>query len=480
MNSMRQVPYDHIYIDGQWSRSAGAGMIPVLNPATEEHLGAIPQGAVEDVTRAVSAARQAFPGWSASSPDDRAKFLAKAGELLRARAQELAALITADVGTPANICLTAQVQGSLATFEECAELVHSYDWRVVEESAVIRRAPVGVVAAITPWNFPLGMAVDKVAPALLAGCTVVLKPSELAPLAAWMLTDALAAVGLPPGVFNLVSGTGSEVGEALINDPGVDMVSFTGSTNVGKRISRVASERMTRTLLELGGKSAQILLEDADLDAALPNSVTACYFNSGQACASLSRLLVPRHLKDEVVDRIRIIVDRLSVGDPTSNVDLGPVISAAHRAQIHERVAAAVRAGATIAAGSASPPSGLSKGFFVSPIVLTDVDNSMPIAQEEVFGPVLSIITFDDDEDAVRIANDSRYGLSGAVWSSSTERAERIATRLRTGTVRINGARLGRTAPFGGFKQSGVGRSRGRYGVDEYTELQAITGLVKT
>lgn len=468
--------FDKVYIDGAWRASASTDSIPVVNAATEGVVASVPAGATEDVEAAVSAARRAFDGWSQLAPTERGKYLARIGEALAARSEEIAATVSAEVGTPIHLAYATHVAGSVATLAEYAELATEYQWEESLGSARVVRAPVGVVAAITPWNFPLGLVVDKVAPALLAGCTVVLKPSEVAPLSAWALTEAIDEVGLPDGVFNLISGTGVSVGAALAQHAEVDMVSFTGSTRAGKQIYAAVSERFGRVVLEMGGKSANIVLDDADLERALPASVGACFFNSGQVCVALSRLLVPRSIYAEVIERLRAIVEAVTVGDPASGASLGPVTSQAQRERIRGYIQSGIDEGATLITGGVDAPPGLDRGYFVRPTLFADVENSMTIAQEEIFGPVLAVIAYDDEADAIRIANESPYGLSGGIWSSDPERAVRVARRMRTGSVRINDTNPGREAPLGGFKQSGIGRAKGPYGLDEYTELQTISG----
>jgi aldehyde dehydrogenase (NAD+) len=466
--------FDRIFIRGEWVTSTSDEVIPVINPATEEVIASVPAGSVEDADRAARGARAAFEAWAATPPLERGKLIQRMAEGLQDRAEVLAASISAEVGMPRHLALGIQVAGPLANFASYASLAETFDWEEPVQGATIVRAPVGVVAAITPWNFPLNQLVDKVAPALLAGCTVILKPSEVAPLTAWDVAEVAEEVGLPDGVFNLVSGTGPVVGEALVRHPDVDMISFTGSTRAGKRIATLAAEQVKRVALEMGGKSANILLEDADLDVALPASVAGCYMNSGQVCVALSRLLVPRDRYEEVVERVKGIAEQTTVGDPGGQVQLGPVVSEIQRDRVRAYIEKGIEEGARLVTGGPDAPSGLQKGYYIRPTVFADVDNSMTIAQEEIFGPVLSVIPFDDEEDAIRIANDTTYGLSGAVWSTDEAHARQVARRLRTGTVRVNGGRHAPAAPFGGFKQSGLGREKGRFGLEEFVELQTI------
>jgi acyl-CoA reductase-like NAD-dependent aldehyde dehydrogenase len=466
--------YEQIYINGTWMPSASPSTILVVNPATEEVIAAVPAGTAEDADRAVAAAGHAFESWSATAPAKRAKYLTAFGDALAARTDELVALISAEVGTPRKLALGLQVQVALAKVAMYSETARRYAWEETSDAARIVRASAGVVAAITPWNAPLSIAVDKVVPALLAGCTVVLKPSEVAPLNAWALAEASHEAGLPPGVFNLVSGEGPTVGEALVRHPEVQTITFTGSTRAGTRIAALAAGRNARFLLEMGGKSANIVLEDASLDQALKPSVMNCFANSGQICTALTRLLIHRSRYAEAIGQIKAIAEQLRVGDPATDVDLGPLVSSAQRDRVRGYIEQGIAEGARLVTGGREAPEGLEKGFFVRPTVFADVKNSMTIAQEEIFGPVLCVIAYEDEDDAVRIANDSRYGLSGNVWSADADHARRVARQLRTGAVRINGQGPGPSAPFGGFKQSGFGRTNGRFGLDEYVEIQAI------
>ena len=463
-----------VYAGGTWVDSSARSTIPVINPATEELVAEVTEGSAQDAELAVAAARDALPSWSATPPAERGKYVAGIGEALRRRAAELAATISAELGVPRHQAAGFQVSYPLSKFAAYEELARAFDWEERAGSATLLRVPVGVVAAITPWNFPISQAVDKIAAAMLAGCTVILKPSEVTPVSALAFAEAAAEAGVPAGVLNLVNGSGITAGEALVRHPDVDMITFTGSTRVGKRIAALAAERVARVSLELGGKSATILLDDADLDEAIPAAVKACFLNSGQVCTALTRLLVPHGQLDEVVTRVKQVAERYTVGDPGTGVDLGPLVSAAQRDRVQAYIERGIAEGARLVTGGPGAPEGLDRGYYVRPTVFADVVSSMTIAQEEIFGPVLSLLAYRDDDEAVRIANDTPYGLSGAVWSKDTDRAGNLARRLRTGMIKINGAGAA-GIPFGGFKQSGIGREQGRFGLEEFLEWQAIT-----
>jgi betaine-aldehyde dehydrogenase len=469
---------DHhqFYVNGKWVQPAGTGMIDVINSTTEEVMGRVPEGTAEDVNTAVAAARAAFSAWAETPPAERARYLAAIAEKLQWRMNEIAEVIASEVGMPLPLSTAVQAGMPAAVMGYYAKLLGEFKFEdePVGNSLVVRE-PVGVVGCITPWNFPLHQVVAKVAPALAAGCTVVLKPSEVAPLTSFILAEIIDEVGLPAGVFNLVTGYGPVVGEAIAAHKEVDMVSFTGSTRAGKRVSELAANTVKRVALELGGKSANIILDDADFDKAVRSGVSSCYFNSGQTCSALTRMLVPRERHDEAVGIAKETAQKFTPGDPRdAKTKIGPLISATQRDRVVNYIKRGIEEGATLVVGGAEMPEGLEKGYFVRPTVFADVRNDMTIAQEEIFGPVLSIIPYDDEEDAVRIANDTIYGLAGGVWSSDTERAKRVARRLRAGSVEINGGNFNPFAPFGGYKQSGNGRELGRYGLEEYLELKAM------
>jgi aldehyde dehydrogenase (NAD+) len=464
-----------LYVGGEWVVSAADGWIAVDNPATEEVIAAVPLGTAEDVARAVSAARCAFPAWSATPVAERARYLEALRDALAATQDELAATITAEMGAPTKVARAVQTGVPLQVLSAYVELAGRVEATETIGNSVVVREPVGVVAAITPWNYPLHQSIAKIAPALLAGCTVVHKPSEVAPLTAYAVAEIADSIGLPPGVYNLVSGTGEVVGEALARHPDVDMVSFTGSTRAGRRVGALASETVKRVALELGGKSANVILDDADITAAVKVGVANCFLNSGQTCTAWTRMLAPDSRYDEIVELAAATAAAYTVGDPTDPATrLGPLASAAQRERVNGYVAEGMRDGGRVVAGAPGADGLPSRGYYVRGTVFADVDPEATIAQEEIFGPVLSIIRYTDEDDAVRIANATQYGLAGAVWSADGERALRVARRLRTGQVDINGARFNPSAPFGGYRQSGIGRELGRHGLEEFQLLKAM------
>jgi acyl-CoA reductase-like NAD-dependent aldehyde dehydrogenase len=466
---------DAIYIDGAWVPSGGSGTIDVYGAATEEVVGRVPDGVAADVDRAVAAARAAFPGWSATGAEERAKHLQRIQEGLFARQDELAQLIATEVGMPLKLAAMIQVGLPSAQVGNYAQVLRDFQFEEAIGHSLVVKEPIGVVGAITPWNYPLNQIIAKVAAALAAGCTVVLKPSEVAPLNAFVLADVIDEAGLPAGVFNLVCGVGPVVGEAIAAHPDVDMVSFTGSTRAGKRVAELAAGTVKKVALELGGKSANVILPDADLEKAVSVGVTNCYLNSGQTCTAWTRMLVPR---DRLADAERIAAakaEKYRVGDPLADgTNLGPLISDLQRDRVRGYIEKGIAEGAKLVTGGVEPPEGLEKGYFVRPTVFSEVRPDMTIAQEEIFGPVLSIIPYDSEDEAVEIANGTVYGLAGGVWSSDPAHAEAVARRLRTGQVDINGAMYNPLAPFGGYKQSGVGRENGRLGFEEFLETKSL------
>jgi betaine-aldehyde dehydrogenase len=468
--------FDKLYIDGKWVASTGANKpIEVLEASSENVIATIPEGTAADIDRAVKAAKAAFETWSLSSVEERAGLLGKIAEGLAKRSDEIAQVISQEVGMP--IGLSKLIQAGLPTgnFATYAALVRQFAFEEQVGTSLVVREPIGVVGCITPWNYPLHQIAAKVAPALAAGCTVVLKPSEIAPINAFIFAEIVEAAGLPKGVFNLVTGYGPVVGEALASHPLVDMVSFTGSTRAGRRVSELAAQSIKRVALELGGKSANILLDDADLEKAVRNGVNACYLNSGQTCSALTRMLVPRARQDEAVRIAKAAAESFTVGDPLKGeAKLGPLISAEQRERVRGYIRKGVEEGARLVTGGPEQPEGLPKGYYVKPTVFADVNNRMTIAQEEIFGPVLVIIPYDSEEEAIKLANDTIYGLAGGVWSQDPERAKRVARRMRTGQVEVNGGRYNLLAPFGGYKQSGNGREFGKFGLEEFLEIKSM------
>ena len=467
--------FDKLYINGAWVAPHGKKTIDVTNASTEEVMATIPEGDETDIDAAVKAARDAFDSWSATTPAARAEILSKIRDGLKARGDELAKAIAAEVGMPLKMASRIQVGMPIVTFGNYTKMLADYPFEERLVNSLVVREAVGVVAAITPWNYPLHQIACKVAPALAAGCTIVLKPSEVAPVNAFLFAEILHAAGVPKGVFNLVTGVGTVVGEALAKHPDVDMVSFTGSTRAGKRVTELAAQTVKRVALELGGKSASVILEDADLAAAVKGTIGACYLNSGQTCSAHTRMLVPESRYDEAKQLAAAAAQSYTPGDAFSDTArLGPLVSATQRERVRNYIKKGIEEGAELVCGGAEAPDGLPKGYFVKPTVLGRVKPDSTVAQEEIFGPVLSIITYKDEEEAVRIANDSLYGLAGGVWAGSEEHALKVARRLRTGQVDINGGAFNQLAPFGGYKQSGNGRENGKPGLEEFLEYKAM------
>ena len=465
---------DHVYIDGAWRASAG-GVIEVESAITGEVLGHIPDGTADDVGAAVAAARAAFPAWSQTSVDVRLNVLAQLSKKLDERADELTQLITTEVGTPLRVSTPVQVGQPRRVLDSYRDLMSDFPLEEQIGDSLVLREPIGVVAAITAWNFPLQQVIGKVGAALATGCTVVLKPSEVAPMSAFVVAEMIDEIGVPPGVFNLVSGTGAVVGEALVAHPDVDMITFTGSTAAGRRIGEVAARTVKRVALELGGKSANVILDDADLARAVKIGVANCFTNTGQVCTAWTRMVVPRGRLAEVEDLVRARLATYTLGDPLDPATtMGPLATAVQRQKVWDYVDVGISEGASLIYGGTQPPTDVPPGYFVTPTAFSNVRRDMRIAREEIFGPVLTILPYDSEDEAVDIANDSQYGLAGAVWSADRDHALRVAKRLRTGAVDINGSFFNMLAPFGGYKQSGNGRELGHHGLAEFYELKSV------
>ncbi len=476
----KKTEYDKLFIGGRWVEPSTSEVIEVHNPATGEYVGKVPLAAAADVDAAVAAARAAFDSgpWPTTAPEARAALLAKVVELMEERKELLSELLAAETGQPAMTIETMHWMGSMGAMNFFAgPAVEQVKWREVRNGSygqtIVHREPIGVVGAIVAWNVPLFLAVNKLGPALLAGCTVVLKPAAETPLTTNALAEIFADAGLPEGVLSVVPG-GIETGQALTANPDVDLFTFTGSSGVGKEIGKRAAELLKPCTLELGGKSAAIILEDVDLASAVPMLVFSGIMNTGQACVGQTRILAPRSRYDEIVDAVSAFVQALPVGPPSDpGAQIGSLISEKQRARVESYIAKGIEEGARLVCGGGRPE-GLDNGFFVQPTVFADVDNKMTIAQEEIFGPVLSIIPFDTEEDAIKLANDSAYGLAGSVWTTNVPRGIEISEQIRTGTYAINWYAFDPGAPFGGYKNSGIGRENGPEGVEHFTQQKSV------
>jgi aldehyde dehydrogenase (NAD+) len=469
--------FRRFFINGAWVAPAGRREHEVINPATEQAIGRILLGTPEDVDVAVQAARAAFESFSQTTREARVALLERIIEAYKRRMQQIAVAISDEMGAPMKLALHAQAGSGLGHFATTLAVLRTFEFEESLGTTQIRREPVGVCGLITPWNWPINQITCKVAPALAAGCTIVLKPSEVAPLSAHLFAEVLEEAGVPKGVFNLVDGDGPTVGEAIARHPDIDMVSFTGSTRAGVQVAKAAADTVKRVSQELGGKSANIILEDADLNAAIKSGVISMMSNTGQSCNAPSRMLVPAKLYEEAVKIAKSVAERPVVGDPKADgVTMGPVSNRTQFEKIQRLLQKGVEEGATLVVGGPGRPAGIDKGYFVKPTVFANVNNDMTIAREEIFGPVLVMIPYGSEDEAIRIANDTVYGLSGYVYSGNIENARRVARRLRTGMVHLNGASTDVNAPFGGYKQSGNGREWGREGLKEFLETKALMG----
>lgn len=472
---MEAVEFDQLYIGGRWRDGRGESPIEVEDPTTERVIGRVATASLADLDDAVTAARAGQLAWSRLSTSERADHLERLLEVLTEKRDELGRTISLEVGTPLKISKIVQVGLPISVLAATIEQLRGGEEEESLGNSRIVREPVGVVGCVTPWNYPLHQTLAKVAGALAAGSTVVHKPAGLAPLNSFMLAQAIDEAGLPDGVYNLVPGSGAEIGDALAGHPGIDMVSFTGSTSVGAAVAARAAITVKRVSLELGGKSANVILDDADLARAVKAGVSNCFLNSGQTCSAWTRMIVPRERLEEVEEMAKAAAEKLVPGSPfDESAKLGPLISKGQRDQVRGHIDRAIEDGAKLITGGSEQPEGLDGGYFVKPTVFSGVSSESRLSQEEVFGPVLAILAHDGEEDAIRIANDSPYGLSGAVWSGDEEKALRVARQMRTGQVDVNGAAFNPLAPFGGYGQSGYGRELGPYGVEEFTNVKAI------
>ena len=468
------------YIDGKWVSPSVTHDFEVINPANEVPIATISLGTAADVDKAVAAAKKAFESYSETTREQRLAILRKIIEIYQSKTDEMAETISQEMGAPISLSRAAQAPAGLGHFLEAVKILERFEFEELKGTTLMRKEPVGVCGLITPWNWPMNQIACKVAPALAAGCTMVLKPSEIAPLSAYLFTQILHEVGLPAGVFNLVNGDGATVGAAVSSHPDVVMVSFTGSTRAGVAVATAAAPTVKRVTQELGGKSANIILDDADFESAVKEGVQACFRNSGQSCNAPTRMLVPRSRMPQAIAAAKLAAEGTTVGDPSAKgTQNGPLVSKAQFDKVQRLIHKGIEEGATLVAGGAGRPEGIAKGYFVKPTVFADVRNDMTIAREEIFGPVLSIIPYENDDDAVRIANDTPYGLSGFVTSGDIDRARNVAKRIRSGNVHINGARPDFGGCFGGYKQSGNGREWGEAGFEEFLELKAIFGYAE-
>ena len=470
--------YEQFYINGEWVDPAeGLNTCDVLNPANEEVIEKIAMGSAADVDKAVIAAKDAFDTYSQTSVEERLALLGKIVEVYQSRYDEIAETISSEMGAPLTLSKAAQAATGLGHFAQAIEILQGFEWEETKGRTLIRKEPIGVVGMITPWNWPINQISCKVAPALAAGCTMLLKPTEIAPLNAMLFAEVMHEAGVPPGVFNLVNGDGLTVGEAMSSHPGIDMMSFTGSTRAGIAVAKGSADTVKRVAQELGGKSANIILDDADFESAITGGARHCFNNSGQSCNAPTRMLVPESRHDEAKEIAKRAAEATKVGDPFSeDTGMGPVVSEIQFNKIQGLIEKGIEEGAELVVGGPGKPEGLNAGYYVRPTVFANVNNDMTIAREEIFGPVLSILPYENEEEAIQIANDTDYGLYGYVSSGDVEHAKKVANRIRAGSVAINNAAADFTAPFGGYKQSGNGREWGPFGFDEFLEIKAVVG----
>ena len=470
--------YKQFYINGNWVNPVKKiDSFDVLNPANEKVIGQVSLGTPHDIDSAVIAARNAFNFFSQTSVEDRLTLLERIIEVYESRYDEVAETISLEMGAPISLSKNAQAKSGLTHFRQSIEVLHNFRWEERSGSTLIRKEPVGVVGMITPWNWPINQISCKVAPALAAGCTMILKPTEIAPLNAMLFAEIMHEANVPAGVFNLVNGDGPTVGEAMSSHPDIDMISFTGSTRAGIAVAKGAADTVKRVAQELGGKSPNIILEDSDFESAIKRSTEHCFNNSGQSCNAPTRMLVPENKHNEAKEIAKQTAELTKVGDPfDDNTTIGPVVSAVQYNKVQDLIKKGIEEGAELVVGGLGKPEGFTTGYYVKPTVFAGVSNDMAIAREEIFGPVLSILPYKNEEEAIEIANDTDYGLYGYVFSNNAERAKLVANRIRAGSVSINGAGADPSTPFGGYKQSGNGRERGPFGFDEFLEVKAVLG----
>lgn len=469
--------YLRFFINGEWVNSTGSTTLQVINPATEEPICKIAMGTNEDVDLGVEAARKAFKSFSLTTPEQRIELIDAIVDVYKKRYGEIAAAISAEMGAPITFATKVQAATGIGHFKSASKILKTYDFENQQGTTLIRKEPIGVCGLITPWNWPMNQIACKVAPALAAGCTMILKPSEVAPISAILLAEIMDEAGVPPGVFNLINGDGPIVGEAMSAHPEIDMMSFTGSTVAGIAVAKASAPSVKRVCQELGGKSANIILSDADFKRAVKGGVMGCMMNSGQSCNAPTRMLVPSDKMEEAVEIARDTAEGIIVGDPThDSTTIGPVVNEVQFQKIQALIKKGIEEGANLITGGVDRPDGLERGYFVKPTIFGNVTNDMTIAQEEIFGPVLSIMAYKDKDEAIQIANDTVYGLSGYISSSNIENARELAARLRTGNVHINNTIADPSIPFGGYKQSGNGREWGQFGLEEFLEVKAIIG----
>lgn len=468
------------YVDGDWLDASGNRTLEVTNPATGDGLARIALATSSDVDTAVSAARRAFPTYSATTVKDRLSLLGELRTIYKRRQSEMAETISAEIGAPIRMAMRSQAAAGRTHIRTTIRTLRKFSWRRSDrnENTTVAYEPIGVCGLITPWNWPMNQITAKVVPALGVGCTVVLKPSEVAPLSAMLFAEMIHEAGFPPGVFNLVNGTGDEAGAALASHRDVDMISFTGSTRAGRLVSIAAAETVKRVTLELGGKSPLIIFQDADIEAAVKRCVRSCFINSGQSCNAPTRMLVEAPVYERVVNLAKEVAERTKLGDPaTDGSHLGPLANAAQFDKVQALIKSGIADGATLVTGGPGKPDGFARGYYVRPTIFADVNRTMDIVREEIFGPVLCIMPFSGEDEAIEMANDTPYGLSAYLWTRDSDRAKRLADRLRAGMVQINGSSHSSDAPFGGYKQSGNGREFGEHGLREYLEVKSISGL---